>query len=252
MSSLLDAPPSSHAGASLGALAATAAAYGALIALISSVATHTVTQPKRAVPVTEMVEVELPKPPSPTLAPESEPRASAPRVKAAEPAAPKTSPAAAEAGQVLDARSEPVDFGDTFVVGSGEQYAGGTTDSAGTSKEAVRGAAARGDEANVVAKTMKAPDVDLSKPARLMGSAEWRCPFPPEADDAGVDHAVVTLRVEVGVDGALRSTQVVSDPGDGFGREARRCALGSRWLAPLDRAGRPTAGSATVNVRFDR
>jgi protein TonB len=44
----------------------------------------------------------------------------------------------------------------------------------------------------------------------------------------------------------------VRDPGTGFGREARRCALRKRWSPALDRAGRPTAGAAVVNVRFVR
>jgi outer membrane biosynthesis protein TonB len=81
---------------------------------------------------------------------------------------------------------------------------------------------------------------------------QWDCPFPEEADDAGVDHAVVTLRVEVGGDGTVQSVRATSDPGHGFAREARRCAMSKRWSAGLDRAGNPANAVALVNVRFDR
>ncbi|MES1169990.1 MAG: DUF2510 domain-containing protein, partial [Leifsonia sp.] len=74
----------------------------------------------------------------------------------------------------------------------------------------------------------------------------------PEADDAGIDHAVVTLRVSVGVDGRVGEVRATSDPGAGFGREARACALSKPWSPALDRAGRPAAATTIVNVRFDR
>jgi periplasmic protein TonB len=253
MTSLLDAPPPSTGAASLGALAVTALTYGAIVALVSYAGVRGVTQFKQALPVTEMIEVELPKPPPPPAEapkPESLPVPS-PRIKAA-PEPPSTPPSAAEAGQILDAKSEAVDFGDKFVTGDGNGYAGGDTDRKGTSKTAVHDASARGDGAGNAAKTVVAPVVDLSRPPRLAGSAQWRCPFPIEADDAGIDHAVVTLRVEIGVNGAVRTTTVVADAGNGFGREARRCAQSSPWLPALDHTGHAIPGSATVNVRFDR
>jgi len=254
MTSLLDAPPPSTGAASLGALAGTAATYGAIVALVSYVGVHGVTQVKQALTVTEMVEIELPKPPPAPAAPkpEPEPVTPAPRIKAAAPEPPSAPPSAAEAGQILDAKSEAVDFGDSFVTGDKGAFAGGVTDRAGTSTTAVHDQAAKGDGAGSAAKTVVAPVVDLSKPPRLAGSAQWRCPFPIEADDAGIDHAVVTLRVQIGADGAVRSTNVVADAGNGFAREARRCALSNPWLPALDRAGQPVSGSATVNVRFDR
>jgi protein TonB len=93
---------------------------------------------------------------------------------------------------------------------------------------------------------------DRSRSPQLAGRAVWDCPFPEEADDDGVDHAVVTLRVEVSATGSVASVQASGDSSHGFGREARRCALSKRWAPALDRVGNSTAGVAIVNVRFDR
>jgi protein TonB len=86
----------------------------------------------------------------------------------------------------------------------------------------------------------------------VAGGDEWRCPFPPEADTADVDSAVATIRVEVDASGAVRSVGVQSDPGYGFGREARRCALTRAWSPALDHDGKPVDGVALVKVRFSR
>jgi periplasmic protein TonB len=249
VTSLLDAPPAAKTAAPAVALLGTITAHGVVVALASIAGASGAAQLQQLMPVTEMVEVELPKPPppppaTPTVAPR-EP-AMAPRVR---PAAPAPPPAAAQAGQILDAKSEAVDFGDNFVTGAGESYAGGKTDSAGTSKQAVTDGAARG--AGSAAPAIAVPP-DLSQPPKLVTSTLWQCPFPPEADDADVHHAVVALRFEIGADGVMRSVSSSSDPGNGFGREAKRCAQSSRWLAARDRAGRPIPGVALVNVRFDR
>ena len=87
---------------------------------------------------------------------------------------------------------------------------------------------------------------------QLAGSSTWSCPFPPEADADQIDEAVVTVQVTVRPDGSALSASVVSDPGHGFGRAARACALGRRYQPALDRSGSPTAASAPVNVRFNR
>jgi len=92
----------------------------------------------------------------------------------------------------------------------------------------------------------------LSRAAQLAGGSTWECPFPLEADDAGVDHAVVSLRIEVAADGHVLSANATRDPGHGFVREARRCALSKRWSAGLDRAGQPVNSTTVVNVRFER
>jgi protein TonB len=47
--------------------------------------------------------------------------------------------------------------------------------------------------------------------------------------------------------------KVVSDPGHGFGRAARMCALGRRYTPGNDRAGQPITGTTPpIKVRFTR
>ena len=97
------------------------------------------------------------------------------------------------------------------------------------------------------------PAVDKSAPPTLVGSKSWNCPFPPEADAAGKDSAVVQLVVTVGVSGSPEGAQVLADPGSGFGRAAKTCALGRKYKAGLDREGNPTrAKTPPITVRFSR
>lgn len=93
---------------------------------------------------------------------------------------------------------------------------------------------------------------DLSRSPTLADGGALVCPFPPEAKRRGIDAAVVTLRIEVEADSRVESVIVLADPGDGFGREARRCALAKRWQAGLDRAGKTARRTTVVNVRFGR
>ena len=59
--------------------------------------------------------------------------------------------------------------------------------------------------------------------------------------------------VTVRPDGSPLSVKVVSDPGHGFGRAARMCALGRRYTPGLDREGKPMVGTlGPINVRFTR
>jgi protein TonB len=85
-----------------------------------------------------------------------------------------------------------------------------------------------------------------------MGGSAWNCPFPAEADGDGVDNAVVTIRVDVSSAGTVRNVIVLSDPGHGFAREARRCASSKKWSPTLDHDGTPIQGTVTLRVRFDR
>jgi protein TonB len=93
---------------------------------------------------------------------------------------------------------------------------------------------------------------DLSRSPMLAGNGQWDCPFPSEAARAGVDSAIVMLRVEVKADSHIESVIVLRDPGDGFGREARRCALAKRWQAGLDREGKAAQRTTVVSVHFQR
>lgn len=199
--------------------------------------------------------------PEPTAAPEPTapppPTAAAPEPKPTEP----PPPAAAQAGKVLTAPpdpDEPVNLtGDGFVTGNGDTYAGGTTASTGTSKQAVYDPrAGRGTPGGTGTGPPQAapaaPARDLSRsPAPVEKS--WSCPFPPEADQDQVDYAAVTLVVTVGTNGRARSVSVLSDPGHGFGRMARQCAMGRSYVVGLDKAGQPTTRTTPpITVRFNR
>jgi protein TonB len=95
--------------------------------------------------------------------------------------------------------------------------------------------------------------VDLSRPATLVGSTSWSCPFPPEADAEGKDSAVAVIVVTVRPDGTPASVSVVQDPGAGFGRAARKCALGRRYDAGLDKDGQKTTTTTPpIRVKFSR
>jgi hypothetical protein len=63
----------------------------------------------------------------------------------------------------------------------------------------------------------------------------------------------VTLQVDVTPEGSASGVRVLSDPGDGFAREARRCALSRHYATALDRDGSPVAGrTRPFLVRFWR
>jgi protein TonB len=62
---------------------------------------------------------------------------------------------------------------------------------------------------------------------------------------------VATIQVTVGADGKP-SVSVMNDPGHGFGRAAKNCALSKQYTSALNRAGTPIASSFPVNVTFSR
>ncbi len=199
-----------------------------------------------------------PPPPTPEPAPSPPSPSPRPRPKVAKPPKEKpaenleqAAPAAAEAAKVLEKAPEPevVDFGETFVQGSSETYAGGVTEAGGTSKNAVRDQNAR---AFGVEGGKGTAEVDLSRPPMLAGGKQWDCPFPEEADAEGVDEAVVTIKVSISASGEVDRVDVIKDPGLGFGRETRRCAMRKRWQPALSRTGSAVAQSHQLTVRFER
>lgn len=248
--SLLDRVPERRPGGTLVSAGGAVLVHVGLVALALFIGTRVVREVAKAPAVSEMVEIEAP-PPEPEAAPDPSPVAPASKLTHPEP---KEAPAsaAAQAGQVLAAADDVVDFGDSFVVGKGESYAGGVTETSGVAKRAVRDAVARAGGTPGGTGAAVAPPVDRSRPPALAGGSSWDCPFPEEADEAGVDHAVVGLRIQVGADGRVLSVTTSADPGHGFGREARRCAHSKRWSPGLDSSGTPSAASTVVNVRFDR
>lgn len=205
--------------------------------------------------------------PEPEPAPQPEPAAPAPNVNAA-PKPPdddpyEAPPTPAQAAKVLTAPAqddEPLDLtGQGFVSGDGTGPGYGMVSAAGTGDKPTFNTAAnlKGKPGGTGTSAPAAPPPpagpDLSRPPGLVGGTGWSCPFPPEADIDGVDQAVASIVVTVRPDGTALAVKVVSDPGHGFGRAARLCALGRRYSPALDRAGQPiTSTSPPIKVRFTR
>ena len=125
-------------------------------------------------------------------------------------------------------------------------YAGGATASNGTSKIAVPdvGGAPRANGSQGA--------VDRSRAPGLAEGGQWDCPFPQEANEAGVDLAVVTLEVDVDASGHVVNAKALDDPGHGFGREAVLCAFEKRMVPGLSPDGTARRSSAQLRVRFVR
>lgn len=201
------------------------------------------------------------KPPEPEAAPEPAPAPTpAPKAPAPKDDDPYKNipPAPAQAAKVLtqkDDPDEPQDLtGNTVVTGEGSAtYGQQSAAGKGDTPTMARNASLQGTPGGKgTAGPVAPPGPDLSRPVGLIGGATWSCPFPPEADAEQIDQAVVTVQVTVRPDGSALSATVVSDPGHGFGRAARICALARRYQPALDRAGTAVLSSNAVNVRFSR
>lgn len=200
------------------------------------------------------------KPPEPDP-PKEEPKEEPKLVKQApkdEP--PPPPPAAAEAAKVLTAdppKDEPVDLtGNTFLSGNADTALGGQTQIGGKATKPTYDTAAVATGVPGGTGTAPAPPpvkVDRSRAARIVNLANLeRCPFPNEADAEQIDEATVTVQVNVAVDGRAESVKVTQDPGHGFGREAKRCALREKYSPALNVDGNPIAGIAPIRFRFSR
>jgi protein TonB len=214
------------------------------------------------------VEIEKPKvepppePPPPEPAPEPAP---APKL-AAKPveddpyknAAPVPAKAAAVLTQAQK-EDEPVDLTkDGFVSGDGNAVGGmqsgnGKGDKVTMAKSAAHDGVPGGTgKGPATPPPPPPPTEDRSREVQLVGGSSWNCPFPPEADAEQIDQAVATVQVTVRPDGSASDARVVSDPGHGFGRAARGCALARHYQPALDRSGTAILKSIPVNVRFSR
>jgi periplasmic protein TonB len=204
----------------------------------------------------------LPPPPPPPPPEEKPPEEAAPKpvaVKAPSRERDAPPPAPAQAGKILTQEpdpNEPVDLtGQGFVTGNAETYAGGVTANTGTSKSAVRNlnAVVGGVPGGTGTKVDAVGGPDLSRPPAVMGSSQWDCPFPAEADAEEINYQRVSLLIVVRPDGTPQDAKVIRDPGNGFGREARKCALTRRYEPARDREGRPVLGTTPqVNITFQR
>ena len=173
-------------------------------------------------------------------------------------------PSTAAAGQTLTAKDDPnapVDFTDfTMAQGTSDKYFGGVTSADGKTRGEVTDPNARGKgtpggkgTADPTPQAPKQEGPDLSRPAGLASKGDWKCPFPPEADADDINLARVTIAVSVRADGTPSSVKVLSDPGHGFGRAARSCALSQRYAPSLDHDGKAIdATMPPVVVKFER
>lgn len=216
-------------------------------------------QPQAAALAPQEIEVmkDEPPPPPPPPAETAQPEP-APAVKATPHEAPPPAAAPAQAAKVLTQEpdpNEPVDLtGNTIVQGNADSYAGGTTAANGTSNRAVRNIVTSptgtpGGTGAPQAKTTGGPDRSR---APSVGGTEWNAPFPAEADTAQIDEAYVTLQIDVRPDGTPADVRVLADPGNGFGREARRYALSQHYPPALDHDGNAIAGTFKTRVHFSR
>jgi protein TonB len=209
--------------------------------------------------------VNAPPLPPPPEKPPPEPEPEAPKPVAAAPKSASNDeppPAPAQAGKILTQEpnsDEPVDLtGQGFVTGNAETYAGGVTANTGTAKAPVRtyNAVPGGVPGGTGTKPgPTVPAADLSRSASILGGTgtEWDCPFPPEADAEQIDFQRVQIVVTVRPDGTAQDVRVLGDPGHGFGRAARQCAMRQRYSPALDREGRSVVSSTPpIWVKFNR
>jgi protein TonB len=232
--------------------------HAALVVVLPKAFAHAKPPRPESAPL-QVVEIAVPSAPPPPAAPETpapekaatHPRAPAPRTTAAAP------PRVARAAAVLTrsaAPDEPVDMSDSIVTGSAAVASSGATSAVGTNGEHGPWAAAPAPAPSARG-TSAAParvGPDRSRRASVLGGSAWKCPFPSEADRDGIDRAVATIRVATDARGAVANAAIVQDPGHGFGREARQCALNKRFEPALDHDGTPVEGVVSIHVRFER
>ncbi len=247
-----------HAGAAVGAVqAAVLHAFGAWARDVKAQVSSRLAQTYEVDMVKPAEKPEEPPPPPPPEEKEPPPKLVKEAPKDEPPPAP---PAAADAAKVLmqePAKDEPVDLtGNTFLAGNADTAVGGVTQIGGTAKMATNNLAAVATGTPGGTGTAPAPPpvrVDRSRAAAIVNKANLeRCPFPAEADAEQVDEAAVGIEVKVGVDGRAETVSVIQDPGHGFGREARKCALRERYNPALNVEGSPIPGVYRVNFRFSR
>jgi protein TonB len=206
--------------------------------------------------------------PSRADAPKEEPAPTeekAPAEKSDDPYADEPPPAAAQAADVLNSGDEQPgeDLSSwTMVHKEGSKVTGGGyTSGDGTAQNAVKDPRAsskgkeggRGSGTGEVKSTSGSPAVNRSRPAMPLSRNLSDCPFPPQADMAQVDRAVVDVTVTVDPSGRPTGASVAGDPGYGFGSQAKRCALAMRYEPALNPAGDPIAGTTpTLRFRFNR
>lgn len=203
--------------------------------------------------VTEPAPPPPPAPAPPEPQPEAKPAAPPPRAVHEAPPPPP-----AQAAKVLTQEpkpDEPVDLtGNTIVQGNADTYAGGFTTANGSSKTAVNSAPSPTGVQGGTGPVNAPPPVATPDLSRAASIGAWSCSdFPEEADTAQVDEAYVMIQVDVDANGRPVSAKVLQDPGNGFGRQAKMCAMRQHFQPALDRSGNPVAGpTKPFRVHFSR
>jgi len=249
-----------HAGAAVGAVQAAIASAFAQWAVDIRGSVEGLLAQTYDVDVMRPAEPEVAQPPEPKAEPSPPPPTADQPPAQAESEPTPAPPAAADAVKVLTsepASEEPVDLtGNTFVSGNAAVAVGGVTQVGGTAKAPTYNpnASATGVGSGTGSTPAPAPArIDRSRAAQIVNKANLeRCPFPPEADAEQVDEAAVGIEVRVGVSGRAESVSITRDPGHGFGREARKCALRETYAPALNQDGLPIPGIYRVNFRFSR
>lgn len=247
-----------HAGAAVGAVQA--AVLHAFSSWARDVRTSVASHLAQTYDVDFLKPVEKPVEPPPPPPEEKEPPKPIVVKEQPKDEPPPPPPAAAEAAKILTqepAKDEPVDLTkDGFVTGNADTAVGGITQRGGTATTPTNNLAARAGGFQGGTGTTAAPPatvVDRSASARIMNLANLeRCPFPAEADAEQVDEAAVGIEVRVSVDGRAETVSITRDPGHGFGREARKCALREKYQPAKNFEGNAIPGVYKVNFRFSR
>jgi len=186
-----------------------------------------------------------PREPEPTVAPTGAPLAARAAIAASD--------LVAAAAKILTADDAP----DAPSIASGDDTSPGyglvAGDGQGTFATRAKSAAIGGKHGGVGQDASPSASLgpDRSRIARVIGAYTDDCAFPAEAGD--IDHAVVSIVVDVRKDGSAASVEIMRDPGHGFGGAARSCAFRQRFEPARDRAGHAVGGlTSPFNVRFTR
>jgi TonB family protein len=94
------------------------------------------------------------------------------------------------------------------------------------------------------------PVADLSQrpvPPRL--DSVLKSHYPADARQRGLS-GVAVIRARIDADGKVRIASVSSESYRGFGEACRKTVVGSIWLPPRDREGRPVATEVSYTCRF--
>jgi TonB family protein len=94
------------------------------------------------------------------------------------------------------------------------------------------------------------PAADLSRrpvPPRL--DSVLKSHYPADARQRGLSGEAV-VRARIDADGRVRMASISSESYAGFGEACRKTVVGSTWLPPEDRVGRPVATEVSYTCRF--